>query len=148
MRLITFLLMMVVAIGGTLGGYRLATGRDLINLSEYGLAPQPAVSIGAAPQKAPTVQVVPPTAVPSPTATRPTPTPIPELPEKMLVGNTGGEGVFLRKTPHIELGDAHELRLNSQQVLCGDVSLASIGGSNFEPLQTVGILRLAEDLHG
>lgn len=101
MRLFTFLMMMAVAVGGMLVGYRLATGRDLINVSEYGIGPQTAVSVPSA-QRTPTARAIPATALPTPTPPRPTSTPVPDLPQKMAVGNTGGEGVFLRKTPHLD----------------------------------------------
>ncbi len=100
-RLLTFLMMMAVAVGGTLAGYRLATGRDLVNLSQFGLAPQTAVSVPAPAQKVPAAPSVAPIPVPNPAPQKPTATPVPRLPQKMVVGNTEGEGVFLRKTPHL-----------------------------------------------
>jgi len=101
MRVFTFLMMMAVAIGGTLVGYRLVFGRDLVSLSEFGLASQPSSSITFAGQRGTAVPTLAPTAVPSPTLLPPTSTPVSDLPQAMVVGNTGGEGVFVRATPHL-----------------------------------------------
>lgn len=105
MRVFTFFLMMAVAIGGSLAGYRLITGRDLLSLSELGLtwsASSPPVSQSA--RSSPTS-----TAPPSPTATlAPTPAPtasptrVPDRPQTMLVGNTDGQGVYIRRTPRLD----------------------------------------------
>lgn len=102
MRIFTFFLMMTVAIGGTLVGYRSITGRDLVSLDDLGLI-HSATSPGptAGPREAP-VATVPPSPTPAPTPPPATPTPVPDTPQTMFVGNTDGQGVFVRRTPRLE----------------------------------------------
>ena len=105
MRVFTFFLMVAVAVGGSLVGYRLITGRDLLSLSELGLAwsaSSPAVphsvrsSPTLAPAPSPAATIAP---TPAPTAS---PTRVPDRPQTMLVGNTGGQGVYVRRTPRLD----------------------------------------------
>lgn len=99
MRVLTFVLMLTVAIGGSLLGYRLITGRDLIGPSDLGFTSPPGVAAelsAATPTLGPTPE---PTPTLRPTSTPPAATPIPRAAEIMLVGNTDGQGVFMRKTP-------------------------------------------------
>ncbi len=102
MRIFVFFLMMLVSLGGMLGGYRLITGRDLVGLSDIGVGRSTA---SAAPQ--PTVvkptPTAAPTAVPQPSPAPPvaTPTPVPDKPKTMIVANTDGQGVYLRRTPKL-----------------------------------------------
>ncbi len=100
MKVFVFLLMMAVAIGGVLGGYRVVTGRDLIGLSDFG------IGRGSAKAEAlsPTARPATPTLAPAATATSipvATATPVPAKTQVMMVGNTDGAGVFMRKTPHL-----------------------------------------------
>lgn len=96
MRVIVFLLMTTVAIGGSLFGFRIITGKDLINPAElgFGVAPTKKVEIVAT-----ALPTLPP---PTPTTARPTATstPVPDTPQVMLVANTDGLGVYIRRTPN------------------------------------------------
>ncbi len=101
MRVFTFFLMLVVTTAGTLAGYRVITGKDLVNPADFGLV-RPATS--AAP---PTVAVQASTATPLPRPTPeptavPTATAAPVTPQLMIVGNTDGQGVYLRRTPSLD----------------------------------------------
>ncbi len=101
MRVFAFFLMMTVAVGGTAVGYRLITGRDLINLADLGLVPQARSVVSASdPNSSRPVVVANPT--PSPTVPPATPSPAPDTPQTMIVGNTDGQGVYLRRTPRME----------------------------------------------
>lgn len=102
MRLFVFVLMMAVAMGGVLGGYRVITGRDLIGLSDVGIGGARA-NAGILPTTAPIRVAHPaPTAAALPTSVPDvTSTPVPMAPRLMVVGNTDGQGVFLRKTPQM-----------------------------------------------
>lgn len=98
MRVIVFLLMTTVAVGGSLFGYRLITGKDLINPADLGFGGAPAKKAEAVTTPLPTAP--PPTATkasPHPTAT---PTLKPDIPQLMLVANTDGYGVYMRRTPN------------------------------------------------
>ncbi len=100
-RVFAFLLMLTVGVGGSLLGYRMITGRDLVTLSELGLV-QPATPPIVTLTPSPTATAAP---RPAPTTTqavvRPTATPVPDRPQTMIVGNTEGQGVFLRRTPNM-----------------------------------------------
>lgn len=101
MRVFVFFLMMAVALVGVLGGFRLITGRDLIGLSDFGVG---RVSATTAAGSTPTPAASPvsaPTSVPTPTVAAPTPTPVPSEGRFMVVANTGGQGVYVRRTPRI-----------------------------------------------
>lgn len=103
MKLFTFLLMMGVAVGGGLAGYRMITGKELIRASDFGIATSadvvlvPAPTAGApVPTHAPAPTVAPaPTAAPAATAT-------PTVLQGLVVANTGGLGVYTRRTPHMD----------------------------------------------
>jgi len=94
--------MATVAVGGTLFGYRLVTGKDLVDPADLGI-----VALGSRPMR-PATPAVPPTATPPPRPTStPTPppataTPVPDTPAVMLVGNTDGLGVYIRRTPRAD----------------------------------------------
>ena len=101
MRVFVFVLMVAVAMGGLLGGYRVITGRDLISLSDLGIGGARA-DAGILPTATPIRAAPPPTAVVLPTSVPDaTSTPVPAAPRLMVVGNTDGQGVFLRKTPQL-----------------------------------------------
>lgn len=103
MRVFTFFLMLMVATAGTLVGYRVITGNNLLNLAEFGIGAQAStVSVVAGARAVPTAVPSPPTPVVKPTAV-PTAAPAAEANKIMLVGNTDGQGVYLRRTPR--LGD-------------------------------------------
>jgi len=91
----------MVAIGGSLFGYRLITGKDLINIDDLGLGGTPSRKVEIVAQVDPT-----PTSTPSPTKVLPQPTPtattVPDIPQTMLVANTGGQGVYVRRTPNLD----------------------------------------------
>jgi len=98
LRVLVFLLMATVAVSGSLYGYRLITGKDLISLSELGVG-------SSAPRKVEiTITPTPTPAPPTATSTRvpATATPVPDKPQVMAVGNTDGLGVYLRRTPRNE----------------------------------------------
>ncbi len=105
MRVFAFVLMLAVGIGGSLFGYRLITGKNLVSPSDLGLmqgGKPPVVTVTPAPTATTSGR---PTAVPTETllpSPSPTPTPVPDKPQTMVVGNTDGEGVFLRRTPHLD----------------------------------------------
>ena len=101
MKVFTFFLMMAVAAAGTLVGYRVITGKDLVNPADFGLGAQasaPSAVAGARAAATATPQPVP-TARPT---LSPTPTRVPDTTKVMLVGNTDGQGAYLRRTPHME----------------------------------------------
>lgn len=92
--------MTMVAIGGSLFGYRLITGKDLINPADLGFGSTPVKKVEAVATASPVLPSPTPTKVPpSPTATK---TPVPDTPQIMLVANTGGLGVYLRRTPNLD----------------------------------------------
>ena len=97
----TFLLMMAVASTGMLVGYRLVTGRDLVTLSEFGVAGQAEVQVISPVLKGTTSPTPSPTPTALPSAT-PSPTPAPETQRFMVIGNTDGQGVYLRRTPRMD----------------------------------------------
>jgi hypothetical protein len=99
LRVLTFLLMMLIAIGGILLGYRAITGRDLVSPGDFNFGRGAQVAQETA-TPVPTVvpTPIPTPAPPTPTPAPPTPAPTPQ-PEVMLVGNTGGAGVYIRSTP-------------------------------------------------
>jgi len=100
-RVFTFFLMMMVTAVGMAVGYRVITGRDLVNLAEFGLGGQASSSsVVAEAQVAPKAATLPPTPVPSPSPS-PSPMPVPDVTKIMMVGNTGGQGVYLRQTPQM-----------------------------------------------
>lgn len=95
--------MATVAVGGSLFGYRLITGKELINPADLGIVG----FSGASARKVEVVATVTPTPLPptptkAPVRSPATATPVPDTPQVMLVGNTGGLGVFVRRTPHPE----------------------------------------------
>ena len=101
LRVFTFLLMMTVATVGILSGYRLITGRDLVNLAEFGVGSEANISsLVAGTPTAPTTAPRP-SPTPQPTAA-PTPTRMPDKTQIMVVGNTDGQGVYVRRTPRME----------------------------------------------
>ena len=103
MKVFVFLLMMAVAVGGMLGGYRVVTGRDLVGLSDFGIGDASAKAGALLPTARPTMATTVPTSVALPIrAPAATATPVPAKPQLMVVGNTDGAGVFLRKTPHLD----------------------------------------------
>ncbi len=102
MKVFVFVLMVAVAMGGMLGGYRLITGRSLIGLTDFGIGGAhasvevlPTATLAASAAPSPTALVAS-TPVPEATAT-----PSPANSRLMVVGNTDGQGVFLRKTPQM-----------------------------------------------
>lgn len=101
MRVFTFFLMMAVAVGGGAIGYRLITGRDLLSPAALGL-----MQLAEVPTVVPTPRPSIPTSLPVatlvPTPSPATATPVPDTPQIMVVGNTDGQGVFLRRTPHLD----------------------------------------------
>jgi hypothetical protein len=102
LKVLTFLLMMLVAMAGTLLGYRAITGRDLITPPDFNFGRGTEVSANAAtpvPTLAPTPQPTP-TPRPTPPPATPTVAATPQ-PEILLVGNTGGAGVYIRSTPDL-----------------------------------------------
>ncbi len=105
MRVFTFFLMMIVAVAGMSTGYRVITGKDLVNFADFGLGTQgnSSSAVAAAQQAAaPTPRPSPtPEPVVTPTLTL-TPTRAPDAVKTMLVGNTDGQGVYLRRSPHLE----------------------------------------------
>lgn len=90
----------MVGIGGSLFGYRVITGKDLLNLDDLGLGGAPARKVEIVATAAPTVP--PPTPTKAPPRATSTATTIPDSPQIMLVANTDGQGVYLRRTPHPE----------------------------------------------
>lgn len=99
MRVFTFFLMMAVAVGGALGGYKLITGKDLVSPSDFGIARAEKAQTDASPARS--VEPTPvPTAIVVPTPA-PTATPVPEKPTVLAVGNTEGQGVYVRRTPNM-----------------------------------------------
>lgn len=101
MRVFTFLLMVLVALGGGLTGYRVITGRDLVRLSDFGITPAASAPAARATFTPPATA----TALPVPTVrpTEPpaaTPMPLPEVPKAMVVAKTDGQGVYMRRTPN------------------------------------------------
>ena len=102
MRVFVFLLMMAVAVGGILGGYRVITGTNLIGLSDFGIGGARA-DTGVVPATTQPIVATPvPTAeAPATPVTHATATPAPAKPQIMVIGNTDGQGAFLRKTPHL-----------------------------------------------
>ncbi len=103
MRVFVFFLMMAVAVGGLLGGYRVITGRNLVSLSDLG--------VGRVDAQAASVASTPRAATPSPVSTVPplptvapsfTATPVPEKTQVMVVANTDGQGAFVRRTPKLD----------------------------------------------
>ena len=105
MKVFTFFLMMIVAVSGMSTGYRVITGKDLVNLGDFGLGTQvnSSSAVGAARQPAPSTPGPSPTPEPvvTPTSTS-TPPRAPDAVKTMLVGNTDGQGVYLRRSPHLE----------------------------------------------
>ncbi len=98
----TFFLMMMVASAGSLVGYRIITGKNLINLADFGIGGQAGTSSTVvAARAAPTTGPSTPIPAPKPTAA-PTPTRAAEASKIMLVGNTDGQGVYLRRTPRLD----------------------------------------------
>lgn len=101
LRVFTFFLMLTVATVGTLAGYRVITGKDLLDPADFGLGQSTESAPPAAtPRQLPTASPLP-APTPQPTQ-RPTPTPAPEAPQLMAVGKTDGQGVYLRRTPRME----------------------------------------------
>ncbi|MGE5617877.1 MAG: hypothetical protein ACM3US_01320 [Sphingomonadaceae bacterium] len=101
MRFFTFFLMLSVATAGIVLGYRTITGKDLIDLADYGFGQSvQATSPTVVPRKSPT-SVPSPTPIPPPTPL-PTPTGVPDTTQFMAVGNTDGQGVYLRRTPRMD----------------------------------------------
>ena len=102
MRIFVFLLMLAIASGGTLGGYRLITGKDLVTLDQLdfgrGAVNAEAISTVTPVPSPAAVSTVPPLATPVP----PTPTPVPEQARAMVVANTDGHGVYLRRGPKLD----------------------------------------------
>ncbi len=100
MKAFTLFLMMAVASVGFLGGYRLITGESLVSPERLGLLaradPLPRPSPSAAPVPQPTARPAP-----EPIPVPPTATPLPERPQIMVVGNTDGLGVYVRRTPNM-----------------------------------------------
>lgn len=104
MRVFVFFMMMLVSMAGLLGGYRAITGKDLVSLSDFGVGHAPVTTVQAAPAVVASPTVVAPTAIPLPTPVRqvPTPTPVPDKPKVMVVANTDGIGVYLRRSPKLD----------------------------------------------
>lgn len=105
MRVFVFFVMMMVSFGGMLGGYRAITGKDLVSLSDFGVG-QRTVSAASQPTVERPMPTPQPTAIPQPTLAvqppaAPVPSPQPETPKVMAVSNTGGQGVYLRRTPRL-----------------------------------------------
>ena len=103
MRVFVFFLMTLVSVGGLLAGYRAITGEDLVSLSDFGVGRSTAIAY----QQPTTVPLptVAPTAVPVPTIAAPptaAPTAVAANPKLMVVANTDGIGVYLRKTPKLD----------------------------------------------
>ncbi len=102
MRVFTFLLMMMVATVGAMTGYRLITGKDLVNLADFGVGSQTNSASVVAGAPTPTAASQPnPTPKPTPSPS-PVRTPTTETSKMMVVGNTDGQGVYLRQTPRME----------------------------------------------
>ncbi len=99
MRVIVFLLMATVAVGGILFGYRLITGKELVDSANLGIAALGNSSARLATPAVPPTATPPPRPTPTPTPLPATATPVPDTPAVMLVGNTDGLGVYIRRTP-------------------------------------------------